>query len=198
MGLIFKATGLRKLAKALDNQALRAEVERIPARRAVAAIVAQAIADNFEQEGPGWEPLKASTIRYSLAKKMRKRLADMDDEDILRHEKKVRKTSSEEDQPFRKILRKTNLLYRTVTTPGYTGSSKNGQSGANIYRYENGKLIWGTDLVYAAVHNKGNTSKGIPQREFLVLRKQWQRRLTMYMLQEYRKLIKGAIKGGTL
>lgn len=43
-------------------------------------------------------------------------------------------------------LRRTNLLFKSVTTPG----AKN-----NIYETNGPSIIWGTKLAYAAIHNKG-------------------------------------------
>lgn len=45
-----------------------------------------------------------------------------------------------------KMLRKTNLLFKSVTTPGAPG---------NIYRNDGSVITWGTNLLYAAIHNDG-------------------------------------------
>lgn len=147
--------------------------------RGVVALVAQAIADNFRKEGPGWEPLKASTIRRSVAGKKAKALAKMTDAQILEHEAKARQKGSEET-PNRQILRKTSLLFRTATTPGFTGSNKKA-SGSNISRYEGTNLIFGTNLVYAAIHNYGDPKRKIPKREFLVIREEWKAKINLFL-----------------
>lgn len=190
-------TGLKRLAESLNNPSLKTQIMQIPQRKAVAAMVGQAIADNFTQEGPGWPSLKAATIRASLSKKMRKSIADMTDKELLSHERKARIVGSD-TVPHRAILRRTGLLMRTATTPNYQGSAKSGKkvvSGSNIWKTEGHKLIFGTNLIYAAVHNYGFPAKGIPQREFMTLRKEWMDRLKEYVMEETFKLIWAAAKG---
>ena len=65
--------GLEDFIKRFDDPALKSELNKIPSLKGVAAIVAQAIADNFEKEGPGWKPLKAVTLRNSVKESILKK-----------------------------------------------------------------------------------------------------------------------------
>lgn len=198
MSLTLDKGGLDRIIARFEDPTIKMELERIPQRKEVAAIVAQAIADNFDKEGPGWAPLKADTIRRSVSKKIRNSIADMSDAELEAYEQKARKPGTKEAfvGPNRKILQKTRLLRGTVTTPGAT-LTRNGMTGKNIWRTEGSKLVWGTDLVYAAVHNQGNAAKGIPQRKFLTIRDEWMKRLTDYIVQEaFKVVVEKVTKGG--
>lgn len=191
--------GLKKLAARINNPGVRAAVERVPQQRAVAAIVAQAISDNFDQEGPGWEPLKAKTIRQSVSKKIRKRLSLLSDEEVLEEERKARKKGSD-TEPSRRILQRTGLLKKTVTVPGFIGTSKpkkggKAVSGANIWRVEGTNLVWGTNLPYAGVHNNGDPKRKIPKREFLTIRAQWKYQLQEFVVRKMFDAVWNAFKG---
>lgn len=190
-GASFKvnADSLKELISKIDNASVKEEVSRLIQKKAVAALVAAAIADNFNKEGPGWAPLKPSTIRASVSAKLKKKLDQMSDSELKSHEKKSK-------EPFRKILRRTGLLFNTVTTPGYRGSQK-GVSGQNVYRIEDDKLIWGTDLAYAGLHNNGDARRHIPKREFLVIRKEWQKKLQEYLVGGAREIIKTKLGDGS-
>lgn len=190
--------GIHRIANSFSNEAVKNAISQIPNRLAVAALVGQAIADNFDQEGPGWAPLKASTIRGSVNKSMRKSLANMTDEEILAHEGKARKKGSE-TEPFRKILQKSRLLYRTVTTPGYRGSNPNGVNGGNIWKVEGNNLIWGTDLPYAEKMNNGDPKSHVPARPFLTIRKEWVKRMQDYVAESITEIIQNSLRqGGSL
>jgi len=196
--LTLDASGLDNLIAKFDNPAIREELSKIPGKKAVAAIVAQAIADNFDQEGPGWAPLKAATIRSSVSKALKKTLSNMSDSELLEHEKKARRKGTKESEagPYRKILQKTRVLRGTVTTlvPG-SSVTKNGVTGRNIWRTEGSNLIWGTDLVYAAIHNEG---KGhIPQRKFLTIRSEWMKQLQDFIMKDaFRIIVEKILSGG--
>jgi phage gpG-like protein len=208
--------GLKDLVKRFDDPALKAELNKIPSMKGVAAIISQAIADNFEQEGPGWAPLKVATLRASVKKsvinKMKKRflrgkkesqlntserssLKRKVDSQLIAHEKNARtssnmkKSGKNQIQANRKILQKTGLLKKTATIPGFTGSSaptKGGKSvsGSNLYSIQGTNLVWGTNLVYAGVHNNGDPSRGIPKREFMVIRDAWKVQLNNYIAEK--------------
>lgn len=206
---------LERMAARFENPALKTQLNNIVANDGVTALVSQAIADNFRQEGPGWAPLKAQTIRMSVAKKLRKKLAGMSDEEILRNEAGARLRNGEENgfASNRQILRRTSLLFQTVTTVGYSGSSvgdrsqlsdqkrnalkkaQSGQtvSGQNIRQIQGTNLIWGTNLIYAGVQNYG--SGAIPAREFLVLRDEWKRRLNKYAFDEMTRIVEFFLEG---
>lgn len=206
---------LDKLVQAFEDPTIRASLQQIPHKKAMAALVGQAIADNFDKEGPGWKPLTPLTIRASVSKDVHKAIGGLTDEQLIAHEAKARQ---EDGEPARRILRRTSLLFRTVTTPGYTGSqSKGGKgvSGKNIWKVEGNNLIWGTDLIYAGIHNTGgvitpkkakalafpNGQGGtifakkvtIPKREFMVIREEWRKQLEEFMLKEAMQIIQGRL-----
>jgi phage gpG-like protein len=206
-GMKVDVRALRDLAAAMESPALISEMEQLPARREIAALVGQAIADNFAQQGPGWEPLKGETIRRSVAKKVLKhheklvlsqmgfkskqgvrkarRMAEFHEKvggRLEAHEAQNKGT----DRANRMILQRTGLLKMSATTPG-------GQH--NIWRRDGVNLVWGTDLVYAGVHNYGNAERGIPQREFLVIREQWQQQLEEYAIQRAQAIIEQHLGG---
>ena len=181
---------LKAKAEALNPAEGQRAMEEIAREKGVAALIAQAIADNFEKEGPGWAPLSAKTIRQSVSKKLAKRLSGLTDKQLLRVERTARKKGA---APNRKILQKTGLLMRTATTPGYAGANKKA-SGSNIYQVQNTTIVWGTSLSYAAVHEKG--LHGVPKREFLKLQPDWVEQIRAYvdsrLRQRVLKLLKGA------
>lgn len=164
---------------------------RIPHERAVAALVGQAVADNFEQQGPGWAPLEAKTIRTSVkGKAAKKAIADMTDKELLAHEAKWRK-AGDEGLGHRMILQRTGLLKKTATIPGYTGSSKgkHSVSGGNVWKTEGSKLVWSSNLPYAAAQNSGNPKNNLPARPFLTLRPEWRRQIFEYVFKRMTQII---------
>jgi phage gpG-like protein len=74
---------------------------------------------------------------------------------------------------------------KSVTTPGYKG---------NIWKQEGTKLVWGTDLVYAGIHQNGDASRKIPARPYLVIRDQWRQKLISYVVDRATRLIETEIK----
>ncbi len=176
---------LRDLEKKINSPGLQSQLRSLPEKKEVAAIIAQAIGDNFAQQGPGWKPLQAATIRSSVSKKLRKKLSSLSDRQILAHEAKARKKDATE-APHRMILQKTGLLKKSVTTPGAT---------ENIKKVEGTNLIWGSQLIYAKTHNEGLAKKNIPKREFLVLRDVWKQRLYVYLAKEITKMVVDSIQG---
>jgi len=196
---------LKKLETSINNPNVKEEIMKLPQKRAVISIVAQAIADNFSVEGPGWRPLKAKTIRQSVSKKLRKRISDMTDKELLKHESRTRRIGSTMGM-HRQILRKTGLLMKSVTTPG---------AQHNIIRTKGYQLVYGTDLIYAGIHNKGGvinhpgTKNGfgagitipphnitIPKREFLRIRDEWKTRLYEYVAKQVVGILKRTFKAG--
>ena len=173
---------LKFLMRKISDPQVQQRISNLAHEKGAIAIIAQAIADNFNLEGPGWPPLKMQTIRRSVKGKVKKAVADMTDKELERHEKWSRKPGADKVKPFRRILQLTGLLKKTVTVPGFTGSSTAGkgkpaQTGSNIYKVEGTNIIWGTNLVYASAHNDGAPKKKIPQRKFLVIRPEWQEKL---------------------
>jgi phage gpG-like protein len=187
-------SGIRRMTAAFDSHGVRSAIAQLPQRKAVAALVGQAVADNFDKQGPGWKPLK---IRKGV------------------------------------ILSKTGLLRKSATSPGAPG---------NIYKVEGQSLIWGTDLIYAGIHNKGGvitpkkakalyiplTPKGervgpiktamgrrkvatkygvdftfaksvtIPKREFMVIRPQWLVQIQEYIIGQAISIVRDALRRGIL
>lgn len=206
-----KVEGLERLAQALQNPAISQRLERLPNDRAVAAIVAQSIADNFDKQGPGWAPLKGATIRRSIAKKILKifqeramdRMRGVRSLRDVRKQKRVGEMNALIDKMLernehkysgtllsnRAILRKTNTLFKSVTTTS---------SAHNIWPNQNEKftLVWGTDLVYAGVHNAGYPPRKIPKREYLVIREKWQKQLNDYVVQRAIQAIQSVLRLG--
>ena len=241
-------SALEQLAGRFKSPELEAKLQGVAAQKEVAAMVAQAIADNFDKEGPGWAPLKGATIRNSVGLNMATKALLRDaylhgarkmgaiktvkkgknkgkqsvdyrdikgnraefyghvDKYIERVEAGARRSAAQDD-PLgkevlgnRSILRRTGLLYKTVTTPGFSGSAKRTKyggvvTGANIYRVQGSNLVWGTNLIYAATHNYGAPERGIPQREFLKVREQWMARLTRFVFKLMADVIKNHIEG---
>ncbi len=188
------ASGLRRLAAKFSDPEIRNELMRIPHERGVAALIGQAVADNFEKQGPGWAPLKAKTIRSSVKnREAKKAIADMTDKELLAHEAKHRKAGSE-GLAHRMILQRTGLLKKTATIPGYSGASKAKKgaksiSGANVWKVEGSKLTWASGLPYADAQNSGNPKKNLPAREFMTLRPEWRRQVFEYVFQRMTKII---------
>lgn len=185
-------SGLRNLAKRLGDPSLQGDLNKIVQQKGIAALVGQAVADNFAKEGPGWAPLKAETIRRSVSKRIRKAIAHLTDKQLLRAERKLK--ASPVGEGHRRILDRTGLLKKTATIPGYSGTSKSGLSGSNIMRVEGTNLVWGSDLVYAGVHNKGDPSKGIPKREYLVIREEWRRQIYEFAMKRMLMLIRDKLR----
>lgn len=213
-GWIADLKGLKELVSRFSDPVLIQELNKIPQQKGVAALVAQAIADNFAKEGPGWKALKPATIRASLSKSMRKKIRKLSSSEVRDFETLSRKKSLSNREvnelarlnvkmknkkpmqmPNRLILQKTGLLKKTVTTPGFQGSSGN-VSGSNVYKVEGTNLIWGTDLVYAATHQYGNSKKGVPARPYLTIRDEWQKQLNDFITEKALTLIKKYIAGG--
>lgn len=153
-------SSLKLFFEGLSNPALQQKLESIAQERDIAALVGQAINDNFEKEGPGWEPLKAASLRAKLTKKVRKSLAGLSDEELLKLEAKTRKEN--ENGLSRKILQKSQLLKRTVTIPGYTGSSGGKKKACRdrTFTRSKGTTSFGVRTWFMRV----STKKGTPKR----------------------------------
>jgi phage gpG-like protein len=192
MGASFKVdmSFFTKYIDKLDNPASKQKIERIPQDKGIAALIGQAIADNFAKQGPGWKQLKIKTIRESLRQSLQKQAGKMTDAQLRAHERKAKKKGTE---PYRMILQRTGLLKKTATIPGFAGNNKNA-TGGNIYKVEGNNIVWGTDLSYAAIHNQGNPSKHIPKREFLVIRDEWKKILENYVLKKYENIINNTVR----
>jgi phage gpG-like protein len=166
---------------------VRAEISALIGTKGVQAIVAQAIADNFDQDGPGWQPLSSKYMRSEIVRVLKKKRA---------------RDAFFQGEAIRRILQKTGLLKKSVTTPGAPG---------NVCQVVGTKLIWGTDLVYAGIHNYGGTVQNpgtdngfgcgikipphaikIPQREFLVIHEKWQRMLEEFIVKKATQIVKKA------
>jgi len=200
-------TGLKKVIDRFTSPQVRRDIEEIPKQKAVAALIGQAIAENFDMEGPGWQPLKAQTIRNSVSKAKKKKLSGMSDEDLLKHEASAR---SKGQLTNRRILQKTGMLKKSATIPGMMGAK-----GGNIYKVDGTNIIWGTNLSYAAIHNSGGNLKfpgtkngfgrgikipahsiPIPKREFLKIRDEWMNKINDFMVEQILQRIHKAIKEG--
>lgn len=205
-------------------EAIRA-INDLPKSKAVAALIAQSIADNFDKEGPGWAPLKGKTLRLSVGKgqlKAAQRLAAYDMGGLKKtktgtavNKKKLKGRMAEfhertekylvrDERAIRKgggevgrmILQRTGLLKKCATTPGASGVNKQGKSGSNIYRVEGTTIIWGVNLIYARAMNRGVEKLNIPARPFLVVREDWMRKIRAYLSDQVQKILWDAIGMG--
>src|SRR5581483_2517894 len=149
----FKAemAGLFELIASIDDPELKRMLQDLPNQKKIHALISQAIADNFEKEGPGWKPLKIQTVLQSLPKKRR--------QDV--------RSGKVKPEEARKILQgSAPILKKSVTTPG---------APRHVHRIEGITLLWGTDLIYAGIHQHGGTiQRGdhtitIPARPYLRL-----------------------------
>lgn len=182
--LTLDKSGLDQMIAQLDDPSIKGELDKIMEKKALAALVGQAIADNFNQQGPGWAPLKASSIRKSVAKNLQARLKKMTNAQLVAHEKKAQNQKTGQN---RMILRKTGMLMASATVPGARG---------NVFKKEGSTLIWGTDLIYAGVHNKGYPPRNIPKREFMVIRKEWMDQITNYVAEQaFQIIVKKMLRG---
>lgn len=178
--------GLKELIARFNSPKMKSDLEQLAQSKGIVALVAQAIADNFAQQGPGWQKLKS--IRAALTKAGRK---------------KFDKTG---DAGGRMILQKSRTLMKSATTPGASG---------NIYRTEGTHLIFGTNLIYAGIHNSGGiikhpgTANGfgrkikipphnipMPKREFMKIRDEWKNRINNFIVDKALQTILKNIKGG--
>jgi phage gpG-like protein len=175
--------GLWKIVHRFSS--VKPKLDALANDKQIVAIIGQAISDNFSKQGPGWAPLKVKTIRSSVSKKNKKKLSQMSDEEILKHEMKERK-KGEEGEQYRQILVRTGTLRNSVTKPS---------SQHNIYRVEGKNIIWGTNLSYAKIHNEGYPKKGIPKREFLVIRPTWKSQIEQYVSQKIKSILRSLTEG---
>lgn len=180
--LTIDTKGLQLIAESFKDPVIEAELRQLPQKKAIAALVGQAIADNFDQQGPGWKPLSSGTIQSSVGKK---------------------KMAEKKGEPHRMILQKTGLLKMAATIPGAHG---------NVWKADGTKLIWGVNLAYAGIHNYGGVIKHpgsnngfgrginikphnikIPKREFLTIREHWMQQITEYVVEQAFKVIWGRL-----
>lgn len=195
--------GLRRTFAKFTGEEPRRLAEEVIQGKKVAAIMSQAIADNFEKEGPNWEPLKPSTIRQSVSKTIRKRL-----EPVKSGGKLTGYTVKGTDQPARRILQRTGVLKKSATTPGAPG---------HVFRSSGTTIEWGTNLHYAGIHNRGGVLKNpgsnnafgikglktkahsitIPARPYLRLSDYWYAMLSAKVVSEYSKKLAAFIRGET-
>jgi phage gpG-like protein len=147
--------GLFELIASIDDSEIKRMLLDLPNHKKIHALISQAIAENFDKEGPGWKPLKIQTIMQSLPKKRRQEV----------------KSGKVKPEAARKILQGSPpILKKSVTTPGVEG---------HVHRVEGTTLIWGTDLIYAGIHQHGGTIRRgehtitIPARPYLKLSDFW-------------------------
>lgn len=194
-----KIDKLKELAKRISSSTeFKSEYQNVLRSKGLIALVIQAIADNFNKQGPGWAPLKAQTIRSSVSKKLRKKLSELTNKQLVRLEKNLNKRG---EAPNRMILQKTGLLKKSVTVPNFSGmsydkKSKTAHVATNVYKVEGTNLIWGTDLVYAGTHQNGNPKRNIPARPFLKVREEYMAQINEYLASKVTSLLKKAINGG--
>lgn len=194
---------LQDLIQGLENPNSRRALEDLPKLKAIAALMGQAVRERFEEQNDGevgWQPLRVATIRASVAGAAKKKADRMTAEGIRLHENAQRAKGSDGEQ-LRHILKRKGLLMKSVTTPGAPG---------NIWKTEGTNIIWGTDLCYAAIHNRGGTIKHpgsknafgrkgfttkphdihMPQRRFLFLTQFWLDQIEEVAIRNAQKILK--------
>lgn len=181
---------LKRLSKSFQPDIVKNIFKDVAQEKAVAGIIGQAIADNFDQQGPGWAPLSPATIRNSVAAHIKKNLSGVSDSDLLEYEEKARKSNGS-IIPHRTILVRTGVLKKSASMPYAPG---------NIYQVSGTNIVWGTNLSYASIHNRGGSVKfpgtdngfgrgvkikahdiPVPKREFLKLSDKWKKDLNEYV-----------------
>lgn len=180
-------SGLQKMIGLVSDPTVKRAIENISRNKGVAALVSQAISENFQKRGPGWPPLKAETVLKSVNAKARKRLEKARGKTGTMGG--IRAYHKALDAARSPLMGRTRLLFKSATTPGAPG---------NIYRVDGSKLIWGTHLIYARIHNKGGLIKNgfgrgvrirIPKREYLKLTDYWKNELNVFALEEATRIL---------
>lgn len=172
---------LKNLAQRLGDSTLREQIKGVPRERAVAALIGQAIGDNFDQNGPGWKPLAIRKGQPLQKTGLLKKSVTVPDSQFNIY--KVNGTTIEWG---------TKLLYAGIHNKGGTISVKNakalfipltkkaekiGPLKDKAAQKKSGLKV-GVDIAFAQ-------SVNVPKREFLVLRPVWKRRLAEYMIGRY-------------
>lgn len=204
MGFSLDLSSIKRFAKRFSRDTVYRAFAAVASQKATAALIGQAIADNFDKEGPGWAPLKPATIRYSIAKKVRRNiekgvLSQMGlrsrkqlKTQILRRNFAARMneavTQTVGGVGHRKILQRTGLLKRSATTPGAKG---------NIWQARGAVITWGSQLTYAHKQNAGDPKRNLPARPYLVIRPEWQRQIDEMVINKVREIMMSVLKGGT-
>lgn len=187
--LTIDTRALQRMGRIFSDKSVTQKIDEVRRGRAIAALIGQAIAENFEQEGPGWAPLKAATIRRSVTnKKLKKQISEMTDAEILAYEAKARRHGATEI-PHRKILQKTGLLKKSASVPGFSG-----KGGGNIWKVEGTKITFGTNLIYAATHEHGDPKRNIPARPFMELKGAGHSRVKDYFIAQCLKIVRDVIR----
>ncbi len=205
MGFKLDLSSIKRFAKRFSRDTTYRAFAAVASQKATAALIGQAIADNFDKEGPGWAPLKPATIRYSIAKKLRKsieksvlmqmgyRSRKQLKTQILKRNFAARMnhavTETVGGVGHRKILQRTGLLKRSATTPGAKG---------NIWKTRGAVITWGSQLTYAKKQNEGDSKRNLPARPYLVIRPQWQMQIDEMVIKKVREIMMSVLKGGTV
>lgn len=192
--LKINTSAIRDLAKRMGDSSVRQAIKEIPRAKATAALIGQAIADNFDKEGPGWKPTVFKTGSFK----------------ILQNSRTLKRSVTTPGAQYNifqvddsKVTWGTNLKYAGIHNRGGTISVKNAKmlyipmtkKGAQVgpikdkAARKNSKTKYGRDFTFAK-------SVTIPKREFLVLRPEWKQRLASYMADQYERIINNAIRGG--
>lgn len=186
-----KLDPLKKLAARLSSSSLKQSILDVPKDKAVAAIIGQAIGDNFDQSGPGWPPLKLRKGR------------PLEKTGLL---KKSATTPGAQGNIFKiqgtTIEWGTNLIYASLQNKGGVVSVKNAKflfipisaKGMKVgpqkdkAAQKKSGLVAGKDMVF-------KKSVTIQARPFMTIRAIWRARLIEYVMERYLEAIKARIRG---
>lgn len=180
---------LVQLAQRIGDSSVREAIKNVPRERAVAALIGQAIADNFDQSGPGWAPLAIRKGKPLQKTGLLKQSVTTPGSQFNIY--KVNGST---------ISWGTKLLYAGIHNKGGTISPKNAkalfipltkkaeQVGPlkNKAAQKKSGLKVGVDFAFAK-------SVTVPKREFLKLRPEWKKRLASYMVSRYEAIIRKAL-----
>lgn len=170
---------LRALSSKISDPTLRANLSRLAHEKGAVALVSQAIADNFDREGPGWPALKFREGRALQRTGLLKKSAT-----TVGAKGNVYKVEGTD------IVWGTNLKYAAIHNTGGTVTAKNAKAlfipispkGMRVgpikdpgARAGKNKLVVGTDMIF-------KKSVTIPKREFLVIRPEWRERIEQWTL----------------
>lgn len=180
---------LRKLASKVNDPMLRENLNKIAHEKGAVALISQAIADNFDREGPGWPALKFREGRALQRTGLLKKSAT-----TVGAKGNIYKVEGTD------IVWGTNLKYAGIHNTGGTVTARNAKAlfipisakGMSVgpikdpaARKGRNKLVVGTDMIF-------KKSVTIPKREFLVIRPEWRERIEQWTLGMVAKYLKQA------
>lgn len=176
---------IKRLEQRLSSSSLKGAIMDVPKDKPVAALIGQAIADNFDQSGPGWPPLKIRKGRPLEKSGLLKKSATTPGAQGNIY--KVQGTTIEWG---------TNLLYASLQNNGGVVTAKNSKflfipisaKGMKVgpqkdkSAQKKSGLVVGKDMVF-------KKSVVVPARPFLTMRAVWKKRIYEYVMDRYLSII---------